>query len=1340
MKTRAPRSPSGAALLIVLSVITLVSALVVVFLTLASRDRKSSELFRDGADARTLADMAVNLAMGQVRQATASPQDTSQPVFWASQPGAIRTWKDDGTAGKLFKLYSASESVVDLSDSDYPLEWMKREGMLLGTWSTNDATSAARFADMNEPIPLRDATGAVQDVIFPITDPRALAVDRVEGFAISGFAASGTRITTGTDARLPMPVEWLYILKDGSIGTLGINRKFVPATNGAVGATAENPITGRIAFWTDDESCKVNLNTASEGIPWDTPRCVSKRDIEYAENQPAKNEVQRWPGHPSTVCLSSIFFPGELLDPVADIDKLKAIYDLVPRVHYANSNGELAGIFGKGAGGIVFDKDRLYANVDEALLRGDRTENSLFNMAGIGREKLDRCRFFLTTSSRAPETTVTGHPRVSLWPVDQNHTSKSSRVTEYDRAMHFTTTLGGKDGLEFHVQRQKPESQVDEYHLSAPLRRNSELAGYLESLLHMSLPKYGEPLFSKYPDTDWWLNVYRCLDHIRSTNLHDSTYISATRRVTPYQESKIPGIVSGCALSEIAGKPGVPAWVQKIENYRVPGRDYTISEVALVLICVAHHKSSGEKIGPASFFSETNPNSLKRGEKAIQAALLFEAFCPDQGYVMALPHLRLNLDSPFLLNLRINGGKLEHNGHSHTHGSLFEAWGEPPFTYGNTTPKGASRGNGTRRPDNWTGWGGSGGFHIFTSPIPVRDKVENSKLVSTRTGFYTTEYYRVRESDSLQLTSSADDSGPGAAAIQMDLTVERTWVTSWDARQRLRFHFPLPLTTPSPEIDEARPTLWSWEDRMKNRAQKVLTEYYKEAEPYDQIILPGDVVRSVVVAHGDYRLPDMWGRKASRFNDPNVSNTEDYFAPHPGYGDTARRQAHSLVPSGGDSSYYVGCDITSGGLVPGSEYDAKIRPDFPIGPETPHGNNGDVYAKGVSATYLAAYGRPMLDPNRTRDWNNGTGIAPDGAYAGKTDDGTQTYGGASLPPFDGTSPPYFNRKWDDIAQALKTTSESAAPNRLVNSAGIFGSFPSMPTSNVPWTTWLFRPDISGGHIGARWNSITERKSTGDAFASRPAGKLAPPDHMLMDLFWMPAIAPYGISERFSTEGKININYQMLPFTWIERKTALHAAMKSEELLAIPSGSGADYKNTDNIASAPEWRHRIDATKTLLQLDEVFRRGGAFASASEICEYFLVPQNRPEITGTRGAEIQTAMKKFWAEHNLTGDNTLERPYANLYAKLTARSNVFRVHVRAQVIQKARSSPADTFDPERDTIRGEYRGEALIERYLPPNQPNTGSPTAQYPDYAKDPAASPLDRFFQYRIIEQRRFSL
>jgi hypothetical protein len=54
-----------------------------------------------------------------------------------------------------------------------------------------------------------------------------------------------------------------------------------------------------------------------------------------------------------------------------------------------------------------------------------------------------------------------------------------------------------------------------------------------------------------------------------------------------------------------------------------------------------------------------------------------------------------------------------------------------------------------------------------------------------------------------------------------------------------------------------------------------------------------------------------------------------------------------------------------------------------------------------------------------------------------------------------------------------------------------------------------------------------------------------PDHLMLDLFWMPAVEPYAISDSFSTAGKINLNYQIQPFTYIDRNTALVCLMKPE---------------------------------------------------------------------------------------------------------------------------------------------------------------------------------------------------
>ena len=56
---------------------------------------------------------------------------------------------------------------------------------------------------------------------------------------------------------------------------------------------------------------------------------------------------------------------------------------------------------------------------------------------------------------------------------------------------------------------------------------------------------------------------------------------------------------------------------------------------------------------------------------------------------------------------------------------------------------------------------------------------------------------------------------------------------------------------------------------------------------------------------------------------------------------------------------------------------------------------------------------------------------------------------------------------------------------------------------------------------------------------------------MLDLFWMPVVEPYAISEPFSTAGKINMNHQIMPFSYIQRATGLHAALRSVRVAALP---------------------------------------------------------------------------------------------------------------------------------------------------------------------------------------------
>ncbi|HSI61883.1 MAG TPA: Verru_Chthon cassette protein A, partial [Candidatus Saccharimonadia bacterium] len=357
----------GTALLPALIIIGMVTVIVVLFFSMSTVQMRSSSSHVAVHDVSTLQDMAVNAAIGQMRMGT-----TENNALWISQPGAVRTYdSSNGAASRVYKLYSAREMVVNATaltnasalnlENDVPADWNTHAGV---------------YADLNEP-----AMDGAGDLIFPVVDPRAMdmAVPSYpdsrtpEGFqyskqlAVSSTSINGVNAPGGPSSaqRLPMPVRWIYVLQDGGMGVMDDSTppRFTPFA-GQSNASSANPIVGRYAFWTDDESAKVNINTASEAIFWDTPRCATSREVEFATTPPVRNEVQRFGGHPATTCLSTVFYPGERLVPGSTEmnRKLENIYAITPRV---NADG---GIVRANNQPVTFDTDRLYSSVDELLL------------------------------------------------------------------------------------------------------------------------------------------------------------------------------------------------------------------------------------------------------------------------------------------------------------------------------------------------------------------------------------------------------------------------------------------------------------------------------------------------------------------------------------------------------------------------------------------------------------------------------------------------------------------------------------------------------------------------------------------------------------------------------------------------------------------------------------------------------------------------------------------------------------------------------------------------------------------------------------------------------------
>ena len=369
--------------------------------------------------------------------------------------------------------------------------------------------------------------------------------------------------------------------------------------------------------------------------------------------------------------------------------------------------------------------------------------------------------------------------------------------------------------------------------------------------------------------------------------------------------------------------------------------------------------------------------------------------------------------------------------------------------------------------------------------------------------------------------------------------------------------------------------------------------------------------------------------------------------------------------------------------------------------------------------------------NRWNDYDNGVSTWPDGSYINKPDEGN----------YNSTNSTYTYFAWS-TAEDSKGTFFS--PSRLVPSAGMFGSLPTGVKRNRPWETLLFRPEVHK-----------------DGSGNPHPGTQLPRDHLLMDLFWMPVIEPYAISEPFSTAGKINLNYEIAPFSYIRRATALHGAMKSEEPLVLPNSAATIYKLWDHETNdhpyglptsasnqdptvRSDWgkayngqapfdkmRRPIDVAKTLAQAEKRFADGDAFRSATEICELHLVR------TGENLADYQNG--KIWPDALITGENTRERPYTNLYAKLTTRSNTFTVHFRVQVLrQSGGSGGADwaAWREGRDQQIAEHRGSTTLERYIDPSDSQLAS-AGKDADFAKNGDLT-ADNFFRFRVVATKKF--
>lgn len=346
---------------------------------------------------------------------------------------------------------------------------------------------------------------------------------------------------------------------------------------------------------------------------------------------------------------------------------------------------------------------------------------------------------------------------------------------------------------------------------------------------------------------------------------------------------------------------------------------------------------------------------------------------------------------------------------------------------------------------------------------------------------------------------------------------------------------------------------------------------------------------------------------------------------------------------------------------------------------------------------------------------------PDGPFLNKPDEGfiaTENPEGQT-----GTINPYFRsmkvtvdgttiKSWDPRENGF------FSPTRQMPSAIQFGSIPSGVLSNAPWQTLLFCPNSQAAMVADK-----------NGHKGHP-GAESPHDYLYLDLFTMPVVEPYAISEPFSTAGKINLNQRLVPFAHIKRETGLYAVLKNLGMASTESNDqqiSAWYKSPTDPGPGASGRWHlfrdVDVGKTIDEIAKVWDSPeGCYRSASQICDVFLITK-----------DMGSNPESYWASHQLTADNVREAPYNYIYPLLTTKSNTYQVHYRVQTLTPLKNK--DPYDPANDfVVTGEQRGSYTLERYLDVNDPRFEGAS---PDV--NALTTPLNEFYKFRVLRHTAFT-
>ena len=558
---------TGSALVIVLAFLVIVTGMIMAFFSSVTNEQIGAKAGAVSITDHNLADSVANIIISQLRDATVGyahntdgSLNSNSPLCWASQPGLIRTYDTNAEPYVAYKLYSARSDLftgaVTVS-SDLP--------------SSGWISSISAYTDLNAPVISRGNTN------YPIFDP--YMTNRSNGASlVDGFSISNAPVLAGVSNQAAMPVLWLYVLKDGTV--------IAPDSNSVISATftnatkqpsKANPIVSRIAYWTDDETCKLNINTASEGAFWATPSFSTSKDVAMGLFPPAAHEFNRYPGHPASTSLSPVLWsylglssPQQMLEalPTAAssynavsgtmtpvISSLAANYyqtvlsNISPRYAWGGSKAGSASVLNSVSGiptnGPItsLGTNRLYGSVDEFFFAATNTSTPARQVNPLGAfqaRDVSRLRFFLTADSRSPEVNPLNQPKLALWPVPASGRTMTanpfsapaaSNRTITDKIIAFCSTLGTNA---YYFTRYDATSATND--MSG---RNQVLYSFLRKSLDVPIPGF----IGSFTSSGKWSGGSSSLqadqistlvfDYIRSCiNLSDSSAITNVASMT----------------------------------------------------------------------------------------------------------------------------------------------------------------------------------------------------------------------------------------------------------------------------------------------------------------------------------------------------------------------------------------------------------------------------------------------------------------------------------------------------------------------------------------------------------------------------------------------------------------------------------------------------------------------------------------------------------------------------------------------------------------------------------------------------------------------------------------